>query len=87
MAPVSAASAGLAYDKAIGKLKKACTSLEHHLPPASDIEGEDFLTPPPERPITADNNIQCPLCTAELEELDDKARANYSCTHDQQGVR
>ena len=88
MAHISATSAGLAYDKAIGKLKKACTRLEHHLPPASDIEGEDLLIPPPERPITAaDHVVPCPLCTAELDELDQDARDAHSCTHNQQGVR
>ena len=40
MAPLTVAAANLAYDKAITKLKRACTELELNIPPADTEDTE-----------------------------------------------
>ena len=38
MAPATLASANIAYEKALSKLKQACVSLDYHIPPSPDAE-------------------------------------------------
>ena len=40
MAPLTVATANLAYDKATTKLKQACTKLELNIPPSDTENGE-----------------------------------------------
>ena len=87
MPPITAAAAGLAYDKAIAKLQRACIRLEHNIPP-SDSEDNDQFVPPPLRPLRPRVRLQgesdCEACAAELQELDQADRAGHVCTHNQQ---
>ena len=81
MAPLTVATANLAYDKAITKLKRACTELELNIPP-SETEGTEALSIPPLRPRErSEPATPCALCGPEREQLDEEARANHVCTH------
>ena len=76
MPAVTAASANLAYEKAITKLSRACVALEHHIPPDGETD------PPPLRPRPRSNSVAaCALCAAELEELAAGDREGHICTH------
>ena len=76
MPPVTAASANLAYEKAITKLSRACVALEHHIPPDGETD------PPPLRPRPRSNSVAaCARCAAELEELAAGDREGHVCTH------
>ena len=67
MAPITAATAKLAYDKAAANLKRACTGLERQIPPSDSGEDEDT---PPLVPRARGNSVAaCVLCAAELEEI------------------
>ena len=86
MAPLTVASANLAYDRAITKLKRACTELELNIPPC-DAEGAEAAHIPPLRPRERSEAVTpCALCCPEREQLDDEARANHVCTHRGQGT-
>ena len=81
MAPLTVATANLAYDKAITKLKRACTELELNIPP-SETEGTEALSIPPLRPRErSEPATPCALCGPERELLEEEARANHVCTH------
>ena len=71
MAPITAASAKLAYDKAANHLKRACSSLERHLPPPQDGD-DDFPEAPSLVPrVRADSVASgCALCVSELLDLE-----------------
>ena len=83
MAPITTASANLAYDKASTKLKRACTQLEYNIPPC-DTEGLDLVTPPLRPRERSDPLTPCAQCATELEELEEGARADHICTHRRQ---
>ena len=83
MAPITTASANLAYDKASTKLKRACTQLEYNIPPC-DTEGLDSVTPPLRPRERSDPLTPCAQCATELEELEEGARADHICTHRRQ---
>ena len=86
MDPLTVATANLAYDKAITKLKRACTELELNIPP-SDPEGDEALIIPPLRPRERSKPVTpCALCGPERDQLDDEARAIHVCTHRGQNV-
>ena len=86
MAPISAALANLAYDKAVTKLKRACAELERHIPPPESLE-EEAGSVPSLRP-RANSIAACPLCAQELEELEPGVRSSHVCTHgDQRNVQ
>ena len=88
MAPLTVATANLAYDKAITKLKRACTELELNIPP-SDAEGDEALIILPLRPRERSEPATatpCALCGPERDQLDDEARAIHVCTHRGQNV-
>ena len=82
MAPITAASANLAYDKAVTKLKRACAELERHIPPPESLE-EESGNVPSLRP-RANSIATCPLCARELEELEHGAMSSHVCTHGDQ---
>ena len=76
MPAVTAASANLAYEKAITKLSRACVALEHHIPPDGETD------PPPLRPRPRSNSVAaCARCAAELEELAAGDSEGHVCTH------
>ena len=83
MPPITAAAAGIAYDKAIAKLQRACIRLEHNIPP-SDSGNDDQFVPPPLRPMRPRERLQgesdCEACSAELQELDQADREGHVCT-------
>ena len=88
MAPLTVATANLAYDKAITKLKRACTELELNIPP-SDAEGDEALIILPLRPRERSEPATatpCALFGPERDQLDDEARAIHVCTHREQNV-
>ena len=67
MAPITAVTAKLAYDKAAANLKQACTGLERQIPPSDSGEDEDT---PPLVPRARGNSVAaCVLCAAELEKI------------------
>ena len=78
MPPITAAAAGLAYDKAISKLQRACIWLEHNIPPSYSGNDAQFV-PPPLRPMRPRNRFQaesdCEACAAE--ELDQADRGGH----------
>ena len=78
MPAVTPASAKLAYEKAIGNLKRACTSLKYKIPPSADGSPEE--TPLLAPRIRADKQA-CPLCAPTLEELGPEEREAHVCTH------
>ena len=85
MAPITAASAKLAYDKAANQLKRACSSLERHLPPPQDGD-DDFPEAPSLVPrVRADSVASgCALCVSELLDLEPGERQGHRCTHQDQ---
>ena len=83
MAPITIASANLAYDKAITKLKRACTQLEYNIPPR-ETEGPDSVTPPLRPRERSEPITSCAECATELEELEEGAHADHICTHRRQ---
>ena len=66
MPAVTPASAKLAYEKAMGNLKRVCTSLEYQIPPSADGSPEE--TPPLELRLRTDRQ-DCLLNTLTFEEL------------------
>ena len=82
MPAITVASANLAYEKAITKLSRACSALEHHIPPDGETD------PPPLRPTPRRNSIAaCALCANELANLEPGDRESHVCTHDEQRDR
>ena len=81
MAPITAASANLAYDKAVTRLKRACRELERNIPPPDNLEADDTLAPTLRPRERADSAASCPLSVPELEILEEGARAGHVCTH------
>ena len=81
MAPITAASANLAYDKAVTRLKRACRELERNIPPPDNLEADDTLVPTLRPRERADSAAGCPLCVPELEILEEGVRAGHMCTH------
>ena len=79
MAPITLPSAKLAFEKAANQLKRACTSLERHLPPPQD--GEEEVAPPvTPRPRTS-SIAGCSICVSELFDLEAGDREGHVCTH------
>ena len=79
MPAITVASANLAYEKAITKLSRACSALEHHIPPDGETD------PPPLRPTIRRNSIAaCALCANELANLPAGDRESHVCTHEEQ---
>ena len=78
MAPITAASAKLAYDKAAIQLKRACSSL----PPPQDGD-DDFPEAPSLVPrVRADSVASgCTLCVSELPDLEPGESQGHRCTH------
>ena len=83
MAPITAAAANLAYDKAVTRLKRACANLERHIPPPESLEVDDNVVPSL-RP-RANSIATCPLCAQELEQLEPGERRSHVCTHRARG--
>ena len=79
MAPISATSAKLAFEKAANQLKRACTSLERQLPPPEDGGTEE--TPPLVPRQRADSVTGCAACVSELFDLEPGERVGHQCTH------
>ena len=78
MAPNEAAVRN-SYRLATNRLLTACRDLEGHLPPA---ETEDFLEPPSIWPeLRHVGAAVCERCTEELEQLDEAAREEHTCSH------
>ena len=88
MAPISAAAAKLAYDKSANQLKRACTSLERHLPPSGDGVEAQVETPSliPRRRLDS-VPPGCALWVSELMDLEPGDREGHQCTHQDQRVR
>ena len=84
MAPTTLASANLAYDKAVTKLKRACVELERNLPPQQEIEGGDAIAPSLRPRERVDSVAACAICAQELETLEAGARDAHACTHREQ---
>ena len=87
MAPATVASAKAAHERTLNRLKTACTSLEHQLPPLPP--GEEHAFPDDVREDRVPAAAECALCIAELDAMDPGDRAGHVCTHDQvvQGQR
>ena len=81
MAPATVASAKAAHERTLNRLKTACTSLEHQLPPLPP--GEEYTFPDNVREDRVPAATECALCTAELDAMDAGERAGHVCTHDQ----
>ena len=79
MAPTYA-SANAAYDPLVNSLRAACIGLECHLPPSEGQEAENNVAIPSNRPKKPTPR-ECVPCQEELEQLDEKARAEHRCTH------
>ena len=79
MAPITAATAKLAYDKAAANLKRACTGLERQIPPSDS--GEEDETPPLVPRARGNSVAACALCAAELEETAPGDRQGHVCQH------
>ena len=88
MAPITAASAKLAYEKAANQLLRACNSLERYLPapePSDAIPDAPSLAP---RQRTVSTRDACALCVSDLLDLEPEDREQHVCTHqDQRGER
>ena len=87
MAPISAAAAKLAYEKAHNNLKRACNSLERYMP-ASDQEtdGQDHPPLEPRRRLESEA-VSCSLCVSEIFNLEPDERADHQCTHQEEQGR
>ena len=83
MAPISATSAKLAFEKAANQLKRACTSLERQLPPPED--GGTDETPPLVPRQRANSVTGCAACVSDLFDLEPGEREGHICTHQREG--
>ena len=88
MAPISATAAKLAYDKSANQLKRACTSLERHLPPSGD-DAETQVETPSLIPRRRLDSVPpgCALCVSELMDLEPGDREGHQCNHKDQRAR
>ena len=85
MAPNTTIAAYAAYERAITRLKTACTSLERQIPPPENADGNEAIDTPPIRPRESNVEITaCQACATELEEMDPNDRVGHVCTHDDQ---
>ena len=86
MAPNTTIAAYAAYERAITRLKTACTSLERQIPPPENADGTEATDTPPIRPRESNVEVTaCQACATELEEMDPNDRAGHACTHEDQG--
>ena len=67
----------------------ACTQLDKYIPPDDTSEGSRVRAMPPllPRQRVVSNDADCALCQVELENMDDEARVDHVCTHDQSSKR
>ena len=72
MAPNTTVAAYAAYERAITRLKTACTSLERQIPPPENADGNEAIDTPPIRPRESNVEITaCQACATELEEMEE----------------
>ena len=83
MAPITAATAKVAYDKAALNRKRACTGLERQTPPS--VSREEDEAPPLVSRARGNSFAACALCAAELEEIAPGDRQSYVCQYTPQG--
>ena len=83
MAPITAATAKVAYDKAALNRKRACTGLERQTPPS--VSREEDEAPPLVSRARGNSFAACALCAAELEEIAPGDRQSYVCQYAPQG--
>ena len=67
----------------------ACTQLDQYIPPDDASDGFRARAMPPllPRQRVVSNVADCALCRVELENMDEEARVDHICTHDQSSKR